>query len=153
MNAHEPPSRSTEPTEVASRLRMSTARLTRALRQNDTSGLGPTVLASLFTIGRSGPITLGDLAAAEQVAPPSITKVAARLVDEGFVVRQVDPDDRRVVRLEITDAGRKQLDANRKRRTTWLATRLRSCSERELAVLDEAAEIIDRLVAQEGATK
>jgi DNA-binding MarR family transcriptional regulator len=132
---------------------MSTARLTRALRQNDTSGLGPTVIAALVTIGRSGPITLGDLAAAEQVAPPSITKVAARLVDEGLVVRRVDPDDRRVVRLEITDAGRRQLEANRERRTTWLATRLRDCSADELAVLDRATEIIERLVAREGATK
>lgn len=153
MKSHEQPSDPPDAVEVAARLRLSTARLTRALRQNDTSGLGPTVLAALFTIGRSGPITLGDLAAAEQVAPPSITKVATRLVDEGLVVRNVDPDDRRVVRLEITDAGRRQLEANRKRRTTWLATRLRGCTQEELAVLGEAAEIIDRLVAREGAPK
>jgi DNA-binding MarR family transcriptional regulator len=153
VTSHEQPSAPPDAVEVAGRLRISTARLTRALRQNDTSGLGPTVLAALFTVGRACPITLGDLAAAEQVAPPSVTKVAARLVEEGLVVRKVDPDDRRIVRLEITEAGRRQLDANRKRRTTWLATRLRDCSEHELAVLDQASDIIDRLTAREGASK
>lgn len=132
--------------EVAGRLRISTARLTRAMRQNDTSGLGPTVLAALFTVSSRGPITLGELAAAEQVAPPSITKVATRLVDEGFVERKVDPDDRRVVRLVITDAGRRQLELYRNRRTTWLAMRLRGCTDDELATLDSAAAIIDRLL-------
>ncbi|HEX7095562.1 MAG TPA: MarR family transcriptional regulator [Acidimicrobiales bacterium] len=141
---------SLDPVEVASHLRISTARLTRTLRQNDDSGLGPTVIAALATVAREGPLTLGELAAAEQVAPPTITKIANKLVERGFVSREVDPDDRRVVRLEVTEAGRKQLDTYRKRRTTWLAARLRNCTPDELATLDEAARIIDRLTGGTG---
>lgn len=144
------PETSLDPVEVASHLRISTARLTRTLRQNDDSGLGPTFIAALATVAREGPLTLGELAAAEQVAPPTITKVANKLVEQGFASRQVDPDDRRVVRLEVTDKGRKQLDAYRKRRTSWLAARLRNCTPDELATLDEAARIIDRLTGGTG---
>ena len=144
------PDAALDPVEVASHLRISTARLTRMMRQNDDSGLGPTLIAALATVAREGPLTLGELAAAEQVAPPTITKVANKLVEQGFASRQVDPDDRRVVRLEVTDKGRKQLDAYRKRRTSWLAARLRNCTPDELATLDEAARIIDRLTGGTG---
>lgn len=141
---------SLDPVEVAGHVRISTARLTRVLRQNDDSGLGPTIIAALATVAREGPLTLGELAAAEQVAPPTITKVANKLVERGLVSRQVDPADRRVVRLEATDAGRKQLEAYRKRRTSWLAARLRNCTPEELATLDEAMRIIDRLTGATG---
>src|SRR5690606_2411143 len=99
---------------------------------------------------REGPLTLGELAAAEQVAPPTITKVANKLVERGLVSRQVDPADRRVVRREATDAGRKQLEAYRKRRQSWLAARPGHCTPEELATLDEAMRIIDRLTGATG---
>src|SRR5207237_385907 len=66
--------------ETAERLRLSIARLARLLRQQDDSGLGPTVTAALSSIATHGPLTLGDLAARERVAPPTITKVVEKMV-------------------------------------------------------------------------
>jgi DNA-binding MarR family transcriptional regulator len=134
--------------DVAARLRVANARLTRVLRQNDGTGLGPTLIAALATVAREGPLTLGELAAAEQVAPPTITKVAGKLVDEGLAVRRIDEADRRIVRLEVTDAGIRQLEANREKRTTWLAERLERCTPEELACLSAAADVIEHLVAR-----
>jgi DNA-binding MarR family transcriptional regulator len=134
--------------DVAARLRVANARLMRVLRQNDGTGLGPTLIAALATVAREGPLTLGELAAAEQVAPPTITKVAGKLVDEGLAVRRVDETDRRIVRLEVTDAGIRQLEANREKRMTWLAERLERCSPDELACLSAAADVIVRLIAR-----
>jgi DNA-binding MarR family transcriptional regulator len=132
--------------ELAARLRVATARLNRAMRQNDGTEMGPTLVAALVTIAREGPMTLGDLAAAEQVAPPSITKVAARLVEEGLAERSVDTDDRRVVWIAVTDAGRRHLEASRRRRTTWLASRLDGFTPDELAILDAATALLTRIV-------
>src|SRR4051812_41879678 len=79
-----------DPVEVAGHLRMSVARLARLLRQQDESGLSAPLTAALATISREGPLTLGQLAAQERVAPPSITKVVGKLEDRGLVERQVD---------------------------------------------------------------
>ena len=96
---------------------------------------------------RCGPLTLGDLASREQMAPPSITKAVAKLETLGLVRRSKDDHDRRVFRVEITAKGRRQLEASRTRRTAWLATRLREVSEEDLAVLDAAASVLDRLTS------
>src|SRR3954466_10589348 len=109
------------PAEVAGSLRFSVIRLARLLRQQDRSGLSPTLTAALATISREGPLTLGELAGREQVAPPSITKVVAKLEDRGLVERRLDERDRRVTRVEVSAAGRAQLEAARTRRTAWLA--------------------------------
>ena len=60
-------------------------------------------------IERIGPVTLGELAAVEQVQPPSMTRIVARLEEWGYVTRVVDPTDRRVARVDITDSGRRLL--------------------------------------------
>src|SRR3954447_728059 len=100
------------PAEIAGALRYSVIRLGRLLRQQDRSGLSPTLTAALATISREGPLTLGELAGREQVAPPSITKVVAKLEAEGLVSRRADAADRRVSRVAITRAGQRRLDAN-----------------------------------------
>jgi DNA-binding MarR family transcriptional regulator len=100
-----------DPVEVAGRLRLSTTRLARILRQQDQLGLTPTMTAALATIGREGPLTLGALAASEQVSPPTITRVVGKLEAAGLVRRRPDPDDHRVVRLELTARGNRQLAA------------------------------------------
>jgi DNA-binding MarR family transcriptional regulator len=142
-----------DPVEVAGHLRMATARLHRILRQNDGTDLSPTLVSALVTIARNEPITLGDLAAAEQVAPPSITKVATRLVDAGLARRRADAGDKRVVWIELTDAGRTHLEESRRRRTTWLAGRLRDLTADDLACLERAAELIQQVVAPEAAMR
>jgi DNA-binding MarR family transcriptional regulator len=133
--------------ELASRLRFAIARLARLLRQQDQSGFGPTLVAALATIERHGPITLGELAGREQVAPPTITKVAEKLEAAGLVTRTTDVADRRVNRVALTAKGTKQLAVYRTRRTEWLASRLRNLSPAEHEQLIAALPVLERLIA------
>jgi DNA-binding MarR family transcriptional regulator len=135
--------------EIANSLRIVVMRVGRRLRQQSTIGLTPTLTAALGTISREGPITLGALAAIEHVAPPSITKVVAKLVDEGLILRRVDDSDRRIVWVELTVEGRRQLDEARNRNTVWLASRLQACSPAELACLADAAALMERVILDE----
>jgi len=136
-----------DPVEVAGRLRLSSTRLARILRQQDQLGLTPTMTAALATIGREGPLTLGALAASEQVSPPTITRVVGKLEAAGLVRRRPDQADGRVTRVELSAAGRRQLDTGRTRRTAWLATRLRELPPEDLERLAEAADVLERLTS------
>jgi DNA-binding MarR family transcriptional regulator len=133
--------------DLVGRLRFSVARLSRLLRQQDESGLSPTATAILVTIGRDGPLTLGELAASEQVAPPTITKVIDRLEDAGFVDRIPDPTDKRVCRVALTPAGQLQLDDNRTRRTVWLAERLATLPTEDRDRLGDVVDMLEHLIA------
>ena len=133
-------------TDTASRLRMSVARMARLLRQQDQSGFGPTLFAALSTISKEGPITLGELAAREQVAPPTITKVVEKLLANGLVERTADASDRRVSRVAVTRKGAKQLDVYRTRRTEWLADRRHSRTDDERRRLDAALDVLEKII-------
>src|ERR1700709_1183017 len=126
--------------DAAGRLRLSIARLARLLRQQDDSGLGPTVTAALSTIAKHGPLTLGDLAGREQVAPPTITKVVEKMVVAGLIERSADQRDRRVSLVSITDVGQSQLEDFRVRRRSWLSERLAELDPDELERLEAAAD-------------
>lgn len=139
-----------DPAELAGSLRFSVTRLARLLRQQDESGLGPSLTAALATIAREGPLTLGDLAAREQVTAPTTTKVVEKLEARGFVTRQTDEKDRRVTRVQATAAGRKQLEQMRRRRTAWLAGQLKTLSPQELERLAAAAEVLDKITEAPG---
>lgn len=132
--------------ELAAELRLVVTRLSRQLRQQSTGDLSPTTISALFTIRRHGPLTLGELAAQEQVAPPTITRMVGRLESLGLVTRTTDRDDRRVCRVEITRQGAKELERVRRRRTAWLATRLRQLEPDELARLADTVSLLERLV-------
>lgn len=132
-------------TELADRVGRASTRLARLLRQQDEGTLTPTMRATLGTIDREGPLTLGELAGIEQVAPPTITKVVSKLEDAGFVVREVDDDDRRIVRASVTTAGRRWLDDDRKRRRDWLTERVRGLSDDEVEQLTVAVDVLERL--------
>lgn len=133
--------------DTAGRLRFAVARMARLLRQQDQSGFGPTLIAALATVGSHGPITLGDLAAREQVAPPTITKVVEKLVANGLVARSADATDRRISRVAITPKGTRHLQTYRTRRTEWLADRLRDLEPAELARLAAAVDVLERIIA------
>ena len=110
--------------ELASHLRLALARLNRRIRQQAAitgEELTASTQAALASVERLGPITLGELAAVEQVQPPSMTRIVVRLDECGFVTRVVDPSDRRVARVAITDAGRDLLARSRTRREAYLA--------------------------------
>ena len=135
----------TDPVDVAARLRYSVFRLARLLRQQDDSGHAPAVLSALAIVDREGPLTLGELAAQEQLSPPTITKVVDTLVERGFVERIRDESDGRIRRVRATARGRRQLEASRTRRTAWLATQLRDLPPEELDRLAAALEVLERL--------
>ena len=128
------------------RLRLAITRLARRLRQQSGVAASPTQLSALATIDRLGPMTLGDLAAAERVQPPTVTAAVGKLEGQGYVVRRADERDRRIVRVEVTSAGRKLLTRNRSAKTAYLAKRLSALTAKERATLAEATEILDRLL-------
>src|SRR5262245_31682770 len=84
------------------RLRDALARLSRRLRSHELAVLTPTQLAALATVERAVPLRLGDLAAAEGIAPSTLTRIVAVLEDLGYVRRDADPKDARASMLAIT---------------------------------------------------
>jgi DNA-binding MarR family transcriptional regulator len=132
---------------VAGRLRQSVFRLARVLRQHDDSGHAPALLTALAVVEREGPLTLGELAAQEQVSPPTITKVVDTLEGRGYVERIRDANDRRVWRVKATARGRRQLEASRSRRTEWLARQLRELTVDDRTRLVGAIDVLEKLTA------
>ena len=132
--------------DLANTLRPTVTRLARRLRQQDRTGLGPTITAALSSINKHGGLTHGELAAIEQVAPPTITAVVGKMETLGLVTRETDPKDRRVTRIRITPAGVEQLDEVRNRRTSWLASQLSSLTDDERKRLSDAADVLAKLV-------
>ena len=135
--------------EMAARLRLSSTRLARRLRQQAGTGHTPSQLSALATVERHGPLTLGALAEHERVAPPSITKLLAKLEADGLVERATDPDDRRVQRVSITKAGSDLMAESRRRKTTWLTARIRELPPEEQARLADALDVLDHLTTQD----
>jgi DNA-binding MarR family transcriptional regulator len=131
---------------LSAALRISVMRLSRRMRQErDDVGLSATHLAALATLERHGPLPLGELAALEKVAPPSMTRVVTRLADAGFVDREGRPGDRRQVVITITAPGSALLAADRRRRDEWLSSRLNELSETDLEALAAVIPLLDRL--------
>ena len=132
-------------TEVAGQLRLAVTRLSRILRHQDPATLSATLSSALATVHRCGPMTLGELAAKEHVTPPTITRVVDKLELRGLVTRAADGRDGRVVRVEVTAAGRECVAEARSRRTAWLVERLADLPPSDLGCLAAAAEILTRL--------
>lgn len=135
-----------QPDDVAGRLRRSMMRLTRMLRQHDDDDLSPTLASSLFTIDREGPLNLGDLAAKERMTRASVTAVVDKLLRLGLIERRHDQADRRIVRVQVSAAGRRRVKARRTQRTAWLTSRLQELSAEDLARLDAAADVLERII-------
>ena len=135
---------------LASELRLSVHRLTRRLRQQTpTDGLTLTQLSALAVIWREGPLTAGDLAAREQVRPPSITRVLTGLEALGLVQRTENPRDGRQVLVRITPEGDRRLSEYVRVRELWLERRLAAMTQAERDVLAQASVLLDRLAAQQ----
>jgi DNA-binding MarR family transcriptional regulator len=130
---------------VASRLGMSVMRLERKLRQRSAGGVTASQYAALITISKKGELTLGELAAAEGVAPPSMTRIAANLEQAGLLERRPDPLDRRVARVAISDKGAELLAEARNLRALYLSERFAELGAEEVEVLGRAAELLNRL--------
>jgi DNA-binding MarR family transcriptional regulator len=133
---------------LASQLRLAVARLSRRIRQETAiagEALTSSSQAALASIEALGPITLGELAAVEQVQPPTMTRIVARLEEYGYATRVVDPADRRVARAAITDSGRELLAVSRTRKDAFLARRVAGLSDAERSVLERAVPLLELL--------
>ncbi len=128
------------------RLRLAMARLARQQRRSYPSGLTPSQISVLITLDHHGPIRLSDLARLEAVAPPTITRIVAKLVDDGLVERQVDAADRRIARVTITDEGHRRTAETREGRNRWLGQKLAALPDDDLAAILAAVEPLERLV-------
>lgn len=131
----------------AERLRTTLARLVRTMRREHSDGHGPLFHAALITVLARGPLPQGDLAAAERVASPTMTRVVDRLEEAGFVERTPSPDDARVRLVSITDAGRDYLRESRDERSRWLADRLAQLVPADRVAIAGALDALEHLVA------
>jgi len=134
---------------LASSLRNSVMRLSRRLRiERASTDLSLNQLAVLGTLNRRGPLSVGELAAAERVRPPSMTRTVNCLFDLGLVRREPHVSDRRQVVIHLTDEARTVLAEDRARRDAWLARRLVELTPDERRLLRKVAPLLERL-AQE----
>jgi DNA-binding MarR family transcriptional regulator len=136
--------------DLPARLRLAVMRLARRLRQQAEEGATPSMLSALSSVERLGPITLTELAHFERVRPPSITKVVARLEEEGLVKRSIDLNDRRVARIALTAKGKRFIEQNRSRKNAYLARAMSTLAPEELKVLNDALDVLDRLMKESG---
>ena len=106
----------------------------------------PARLSALSVLVFGGPMTLGELATAEQVKPPTMSRVAAGLELGGLVRRISDATDARRVHLQATPKGAKLIQQGRRRRIKYLASHLHKLSRAEVTVLDQTLEILERVL-------
>jgi DNA-binding MarR family transcriptional regulator len=132
--------------ELASELRFAVMRLSRRLRQHAPEDITPSQLSALSVIVREQRLTLSQLAEAERVQPPTITRVIDSLERKGLATRVPSDQDRRVAFVEATRAGGALVETIRRRRDAYLARRLRTFSAEERALLERAARLLERLI-------
>lgn len=137
----------TEAEITADQLHSLAIHLLRKLRREDeSSGLNAPRLSALSVIVFGGPITLGDLASAEQVRPPTMTRIVNALEEQGLVARTKNAADARSTHLSATPTGRQLLMEGRERRVRALATQIAELNPSDRATLQEAAEILKSVV-------
>src|SRR5919197_3820914 len=119
--------------EAADRLHSASIHvLRRVAREDPASGLSAARLSALSVLVFGGPRTLGELAAAERVRPPTMTNIVRGLEEAGLVRREADPTDGRVARVRATARGARVLQRARRRRVENLAERLAALSPEEV---------------------
>ncbi len=137
--------------DLADQLHSAAIHLLRQLRkEDDASGLSAPRLSALSVVVFGGPLTLGDLARAEQVKPPTMTRIVTGLEKDGLVKRKGDPRDKRLTHIGATPKGRKVLAAGRARRVGRLASAVRLLESKELAELRQGVQLVREVVANMG---
>lgn len=132
---------------VADRLHSAAIHLLRRVRKQDVAtGEGPARLSALSVLVFGGPKTLGELAAAEQVKPPTMSRIVAGLARSRLIEITADPHDARRMRIRATAKGTRLLQKGRELRIAYLASHLESLTSEELARLGEAVEILQTLL-------
>ena len=134
--------------EVAAQLRIVIARAARRLRQQAGRELTPSRASVLATVARDGPLTPSELAERERISRPTITRLVAKLKQQGLVECLPDPADGRSYRVAISAAGTALRADRQARKNAYLTRLLAAADDEELAVLERAAELLERLLAQ-----
>ena len=132
---------------LADQLHSAAIHLLRHLRkEDDASGLSAPRLSALSVVVFGGPVTLGQLAKAEQVKPPTMTRIVTGLEKDGLVRREGDERDGRLTRVHATPKGQKVLMAGRARRVELLANAVKKLGASELAELERGAQLLKELI-------
>lgn len=135
--------------DAVARLSVALGRLTRVLRRGSNTGLGPGSVSALATLVTHGPMRLGDLAAREGVAPPTLTRIVANLEDNGLVARHPDPDDGRATRVQATPAAHEVITGLGSTRFAHLHARISALPGDQREVLLSAVPVIEALAADD----
>lgn len=139
---------SSEVYRIGDLLHSAAIHLLRRVRARDQSmGIGPAQLSALSVLVFGGPRSLKELAEAEQVRPPTMSRIVTGLVRTGLV-RRKETDDKRRLRLEATAKGTRILHAGRRRRVELLAQSLQSLTKSELHEATRAAQFMQKLIAK-----
>ncbi|HEV8563301.1 MAG TPA: MarR family transcriptional regulator [Actinomycetota bacterium] len=136
---------------VADRLHSAAIHLLRRLRTEDEAlGVSPPRLSALSVVVYAGPIPIGELASAEGVRPPTMTRLVDGLEHDGLVKREPHPEDRRGVVVRATPKGVRRLTRGRARRVEVLAEQLRALPRQDLTTLATAADLLERVARTRG---
>ena len=139
---------------LADRLHSSAIHLLRLLRREDArTGLTAPRLSALSVLVFGGARSLGELAAAEQVRPPTMTRLVTALERQGLVAREAVEGDRRQVRIRATAAGRAMLARGRNRRVLALAAVLGELSVADRAQLARSTGLLDEVIRKLGSAR
>ena len=135
--------------DVADRLHSAAIHLLRRLRrEDDASGISAPRLSALSVVVFGGPLTIGQLATAEQVRVPTMSRLVTTLEADGLLRRMPDPSDRRVVRVAATAAGRTLLHAGRRRRVAALAAEVARLTTAERTAILSAIPLLETLAGR-----
>jgi DNA-binding MarR family transcriptional regulator len=136
-----------DPSDLANRLNAVAIHLLRRVRREDAAtALSPARLSALSVIGFAGSRTVGELAAAEQVSVPTMSRIVTALEQDGLVRREPDAHDGRVARLHATNQGMVILREGRARRAVQLDALLRQLTPEERHAVVQAVTALERLV-------
>jgi DNA-binding MarR family transcriptional regulator len=136
--------------EAADRFHSAAIHALRHVRREDpATGLSAARLSALSVLVFGGPRTLGELAAAEQVRPPTMTTIVRALEEGGYVRREADAKDGRVTRVSATGKGERVLHQGRRRRVERLGARLAALPAKDVARIGAAAALVERALAEQ----
>lgn len=117
-----------------------------ARRDPGEGGISPPRLSALSVLALGGAMSLAELAAAEGVKAPTMSRIVERLVKDGLATREPDPANRRKVRIAATEEGKRRLEGGREQRVRALRERLRRLADSEQRALARGVEVLERVL-------
>lgn len=134
--------------EATARLYLTIGRLSRSLRRTNARGLGHGSVSALATLVNCGPMRLGDLAAKEGVAAPTLSRMMASLVEAGYARREPDPADGRASLVTATEVGERVVSGLRSERMQQLQERLQRLPDEQRELLLAALPALEELIEE-----